>query len=684
MPTPPPGAIEYLLRNGRALVIFDGLDELLDTSNRQEITKDVESFCVMYPTVPVLVTSREVGYDQAPLNAEYFHTYHLSSFDEAQVREYVTKWFNLVHNLTEEERHLRIDSFMNESRQVPDLRSNPLMLALMCNIYRGEGYIPENRPDLYEKCADMLFKQWDKGRGIAVQIALSPRTRFSMMFLAHWIYIHTSLQEGVTEDQLISAATTHLCPRPYEDRDEAEQAARDIIEFCRGRAWVFTDTGTTKTGEKLYQFTHRTFLEYFTAAHLVRTHVTPQELVKLLLPKIAAKEWDVVAQLAFHILARQTAGAEDILPMILIDQAKGKSNQEAWNLLSFTARCLAFILPSQVVVRKITTDCVERCLREELQPFSKKSVSVKDAFKLKSDPWPVSIIGELLYSAEENRTTIMKSLEHEIVARINESEEKIAYLALQLGLYLALSLHASTGYYRSELYRFWNEVSVRISNSCSEQLKALSAKYLLLCQRGLLDGVITITDVINWHGFEGLFKEILSEMYPTVVFGSIAEDLLLQGISLFDNTEDSDFSRCIHIFQELEPFLLTAKPPWIEKSQRSHYLLRERHLSSKKSKTKKADWNLPMLDSQVIFAIFCLYATFFESLIARAPNAKEMKAMLHQYFKEPTKTPINFFRFIILARYQPVKPDRVRRENDSMWFYTSTTILCLAMGAPRS
>lgn len=41
---PPRGAFEYFLLNGRAVVIFDGLDELLDTSYRQEISSDVECF----------------------------------------------------------------------------------------------------------------------------------------------------------------------------------------------------------------------------------------------------------------------------------------------------------------------------------------------------------------------------------------------------------------------------------------------------------------------------------------------------------------------------------------------------------------------------------------------------------------------------------------------------------------
>jgi hypothetical protein len=42
---PPPRAIEYMLLNGRGAVIFDGLDELLDTASRKEIASDIEWAC---------------------------------------------------------------------------------------------------------------------------------------------------------------------------------------------------------------------------------------------------------------------------------------------------------------------------------------------------------------------------------------------------------------------------------------------------------------------------------------------------------------------------------------------------------------------------------------------------------------------------------------------------------------
>ena len=173
---PPPGVFEYMLLNGRAVVIFDGLDELLDTSYRQEISSDIETFCTLYPSVPVIVTSREVGYEQAPLDKNRFEVFHLASFNDDKVNEYVTKWFAVDGDLTPDEQKRKSEGFLEESRFVPDLRSNPLMLALLCNIYRGENYIPKNRPDVYEKCANMLFERWDKGRGLYVPLPFEAHT----------------------------------------------------------------------------------------------------------------------------------------------------------------------------------------------------------------------------------------------------------------------------------------------------------------------------------------------------------------------------------------------------------------------------------------------------------------------------------------------------------------------------
>jgi predicted NACHT family NTPase len=107
----------------------------------------------LYPSVPILVTSREVGYKEAPLDESRFDLFRLGSFNDSQVKIYVKNWFKFATDLTEEKQNKTVEIFINESKSVPDLQTNTLMLGLICNIYRGEGYIPRNRPDVYEKCA---------------------------------------------------------------------------------------------------------------------------------------------------------------------------------------------------------------------------------------------------------------------------------------------------------------------------------------------------------------------------------------------------------------------------------------------------------------------------------------------------------------------------------------------------
>ena len=97
---PPKGAFKYLLLNGYILLIFDGLDELLDTRYRENMVYEIESFCTLYPSIPVIVTSRKIGYEEAALREDMFEIYEMTSFNRPQIQEYVEKWFNLDYDLS--------------------------------------------------------------------------------------------------------------------------------------------------------------------------------------------------------------------------------------------------------------------------------------------------------------------------------------------------------------------------------------------------------------------------------------------------------------------------------------------------------------------------------------------------------------------------------------------------------
>jgi hypothetical protein len=346
----PGGLVERLLLTGRAIVIFDGLDELLDTSRRCEVSERVEQCCSAYPLTRVLVTSRLVGYDQARLDDTQFTCYRLGGFGDKEVAEYVRKWFAVQEDAKPAEAEAK--AFLEESASAPDLRSNPLLLSLMCILYRGAGSLPRDRAGIYARCADLLFDKWDERRKIHRELRAGHLVEPAIRYLAWWLFSGNDPQAAVTERQLIDEAAKFLHGRGFESEGEARSAATEFVAFCRDRMWVFSDAGTTADGEKLYAFTHRTFLEYFAAAQLVAVCDSPEDLANSLAPHVASEEWQVVGELAIQIKDRGSDRGADRVYRALLDL--GLASGDRYNLLTFLAACLPSAKPSPAMVRNLT------------------------------------------------------------------------------------------------------------------------------------------------------------------------------------------------------------------------------------------------------------------------------------------------------------------------------------------
>jgi hypothetical protein len=490
----PKGCFEHLFLNGRCLVIVDGLDELLDTSYRREISDDVESFCSLYPTVSVLVTSREVGYDQAPLDSDRFISYKIGDFDEAQCSEYADKWFDRDDDYTKQEKQQKAKAFMQESALASDLRQNPLMLGLMCNLYKLEGYIPRNRADVFEKCSIMLFERWDKSRQILVALPFEEHIRPAMQYLAYWIYSDSALHGGVTECELNRETSGYLDQWVFDNTAKARRAALEFVAFCTGRAWVFTDTGTTSDGEKLYQFTHRTFLEYFAASHLVSANPTPKQLLRVLKPRIEKEEWDVVALLAFQIQSRRNQGAADSLLSALLDSKGAPARRRA--RVGFAARCLQSLVPSPRIRRTVAEECFNEAMREisrsrlQLQrPRGRWSMPLVDLFTANGDNWE----------------SIAEVLEQSLVQAINGAGEERAKDCLALIADLEFLIKVNVFRVSAHEPAMLQSILPRVLSTSAATILRISKTDVSVAFMAHAFGLLSILDLIEIQGVKALF-----------------------------------------------------------------------------------------------------------------------------------------------------------------------------------
>ena len=674
---PPSNAFKYMLLNGRAIVVFDGLDELLDTSYRQQISRDVESFSSLFPSVPVIVTSREVGYEQAPLDEQIFDLYRLSEFDEEQVHEYATKWFKAHTDLPPEQLDREAAAFIRESQIVEDLRANPLMLGLMCNLYRGENYIPKNRPDVYRKCAEMLFERWDRSRGIHYPLPFQAHVRPAMTYLAHWIYSDEALQGGVTEQQLVDKATEYLYPERFEDRDVAAMAAREFIEYCRGRAWVFTDTGTTRTGERLYQFTHRTFLEYFTAQYLARTYYTPERLQEVLLPRITNREWDIVAQLAVQIQSDTAAGAGDDFLSALVRQAEVNTDEKGWNLLSFAARCLQFIVPSASVRADITAAGLKRCIdwssAQQSKRRSRKTSREEPRFGRYGAA--ADLLTELLNTGAENRTTVANQLEKTIVEYVNGNDKSRAIAALEIGLTLRVlaSLEGRSSAQR-EKHEHWQEISERIFEACRDKTEAVAKENFQICFKAVWLRKLPARCLVDWHGTESLFRDGRFVVASNVRVISWAEALAYEAVVLpHGNLDEPGVENALRDIKDIANFVPSRPLPWFTRSSEApasgfwHIELAERRVD------EGIPAQFPCVDRDVFFGIFALFAAMLE--LDATDRQEESDTGLAQVIRQSQLPFFDHMRMVFLARFEQADPDVIRAEMEHCGFTEAQQVL---------
>ncbi|MFC9088200.1 NACHT domain-containing protein [Nocardiopsis dassonvillei] len=306
-------SLRDLLITGRAFVIFDGVDEILEIQKRQEFVRRAETFVRKYPMAGYLATSRRVGYAKAHFSSKLFSLYELQEFTEGQVVEYSTNWFRVTGK-----KDLERESFLRELRDIPDIKKNPLMLSLLCTLYRMRGYIPHNRLSVYRECSELLFKRWDAMRQIDQPYEHRHYGQRLIEALAKFFYSYQSTQSGVQEKQLKRIIANFFKDTSGSDEMNAQEKTENFLNFCADRAWLLTKVGTDNRGGRVFSFTHRTFMEYFAAEALVRESRNAEEVMDVVMRAYESDPSSVLADVMVQCYEeKQDRGAQELIEKFL-------------------------------------------------------------------------------------------------------------------------------------------------------------------------------------------------------------------------------------------------------------------------------------------------------------------------------------------------------------------------------
>ena len=252
--------IEKILKSGKAIILFDGLDEVnIEDKMRSNVIKRIRNFSEEYEECRHVITCRIAASDYS---FEHFDYVEMADFSEEQVDTFVKNWFK------KDKKKLKrfLDDFKKpEYKGLRELATNPLLLTLLCIGFNRTLKFAPRRSEIYKDALDALLRDWDTSRDI----------------------VRDEFCKGLSPDRLIQTLSL-IAAKRYEKnetvfkKDNLEQWLKEDIEKLPkveisgkvdGRKLlkgVCAQHGLfIERAKGIFTFSHLTFQEYLTARYIV-------------------------------------------------------------------------------------------------------------------------------------------------------------------------------------------------------------------------------------------------------------------------------------------------------------------------------------------------------------------------------------------------------------------------------
>lgn len=268
----PPGWFAKQLRHQRCLVLLDGLDEVADEVERQQIRDWVDEQMREYPETPFILTSRPAGYrDKAELKQDVM-VLEVEELDDDQIHQFVRNWFLALEAKgqggevdlgVEEDANRQANQLIAEIEQqsaLKEMARNPLLLTMISTVYRRRLSLPLNQVELYQEICQVLLEKRQRAKGIP-DVLTAAQKQSILQPLALAITQRNTLNFTETDDSIYSLLSEKLATlpnNPYTPKTFLKQL-RDV------------DALIAKDKENDFEFAHRSFQEYLSATEIKDT-----------------------------------------------------------------------------------------------------------------------------------------------------------------------------------------------------------------------------------------------------------------------------------------------------------------------------------------------------------------------------------------------------------------------------
>lgn len=250
-----------ILMEGKAICLFDGLDEMASSDIR-----DVIGFIRKYNQNRFVISGRNAS---NPFIVEDFVEVQISDFDHNQAKEFVTKFFDEHRSkydpdLAMPENATRMISQLGEKAniivngiKINKFTQTPLLLWLLCFVLTIKEKPPSSRLELYDQAVNLFLSDWDEQRDIKRRSPSDFPTEKTKDFLSKIaIQAHSERLTTISRDFVYSTFAPEYHCRQFLD---------EILRYIEESSGLLI---ASPINRKDYEFRHKTFQEYFAAVYI--------------------------------------------------------------------------------------------------------------------------------------------------------------------------------------------------------------------------------------------------------------------------------------------------------------------------------------------------------------------------------------------------------------------------------
>ena len=313
-------------RDGRLLLLIDGLDEISIELARMAFVEQLHTYVETWPNIRLVVTSREAGFRTVAGTLErYCDRYSIADLNEEQIRELCRKWHEAILGKSGEttEEAERVSGTILKDARLQALAGNPLLLTTLLFVKRWVGYLPTQRCRLYQEMVKLLLVSWNAAAHEKLDL---DETEPQLAYVAF-----SMTREGrqtITEAELKQRIMEARNAMP-ELLGYTKVRPAQFIELVEERSSLLIMKGLEEDRRgnmvPVYEFSHLSFQEYLTARAISENWLAEEDgcgLKELVRAHLREVQWAEVIPLAAVLCGR------DAVPTVKYLLAEAEAYQE--------------------------------------------------------------------------------------------------------------------------------------------------------------------------------------------------------------------------------------------------------------------------------------------------------------------------------------------------------------------